>query len=853
MPDWKRFWRTSVARRGRQPCPGAGTRAEAPAEATPAPQGDAAPEAKAEAVPGVPEAQPAPAPARSSSRRRCAPCARSCAALEASLAGERATRARLEDEIRALADQDPLTGLASARRFADRLTVAIVHARRHRQKLAVVQLGLDKFASVNERLGRSHGDDLLRSVAIALESTLRQGDTLARGTGDVFTVLLPGIKRDEDVTVIADKLRLALRSPFSLGGHDLLVTASLGMALFPDDGPDPESLLQSATVSMKRAKQKGGDSWDVHAPRSRALAAERQATETQLRRALVQGELELYWQPVVECETGTIVSVESLLRWRRERGVEKAADFVSLADIAGLAVPLGQWTLRAACLQGRKWHDAGHVGLAVSVNISQRQLQHAALVKLVRRVLDETGLPPACLELEVRESELDAQPGPRDRAAQRAAQARPAHRTRRLRHRRQPLAHLYRYPLDSIKIDGSVVSGAPANHDHEAVISAAIALARSRRLKVVAEGVETEAQRVHLVRWQCDRMQGNLCGPPATAAETERLLLRQRQATRELAAARRRAGAAPALVLVHGRGARVSGEDERGWYLEHVAEGGTLRRVRIGALPFRVGRSHGLELVLPAESVSKLHAEIYARGQDLRLRDLGSRNGSFVNRALVEDATLVEGDIVHFADFEFRVGRSDVGRASKRRRAAAHHRGAQPARAAAPLRRGHARAARAAARGSGDDGVPADRAALARDGGGLRGARPRPPPAAAREPARAAAHRREHRPRGGALPAVQAAGGRAHRRASRPADRVPEHAPRRAAAAGAARVARGAARGRPAARPRARDPRERADAPGHRSRSCGRCCSSATSRSPTTTSARARRGCSSSRKRRRTT
>jgi predicted signal transduction protein with EAL and GGDEF domain len=197
-------------------------------------------------------------------------------------------------------------------------------------------------------------------VALALESTLRQGDTIARATGDVFTILLPGIKRDEDVTVIADKLRLALRSPFSIGGHDLLVTASLGIALFPDDGPDTETLLQGATVAMKRAKEKGGDSWDVHAPRSRALAAERQATETQLRRALVQGELELYWQPIVECETGTIVSVESLLRWRREHGVEKAADFVLARRRGrprGAARPVA---LRAACVQGRKWQDAGH-------------------------------------------------------------------------------------------------------------------------------------------------------------------------------------------------------------------------------------------------------------------------------------------------------------------------------------------------------------------------------------------------------------------------------------------------------------------------------------------------------------
>jgi diguanylate cyclase (GGDEF)-like protein len=449
------------------------------------------------------------------------------------LATERANTARLEREIQALADQDTLTGLASARRFGDRLTVAIVHAQRHKHKLAVVQLGLDGFKRVNDRLGSSHGDDLLRSVALALESTLRQGDTIARASGDVFTILLPGIKRDEDVTVIADKLRLALRSPFSIGGHDLLVTASLGIALFPDDGPDTEALLRSATVAMKRAKEKGGDSWDVHAPRSRALAAERQETESQLRRALVQGELELYWQPIVECETGTIVSVESLLRWRREHGVEKAADFVSLADVAGLAVPLGQWALRAACVQGRKWQDAGHKELSVAVSISQRQLAHAALVKLVRRVLDETGLPPTALELEVRESELMRNP---DLAIERLAELRglglrivlDGFGTGESR-----LAHLYRYPLDAIKIDGAVVGAAATSRDQEAVISAAIALARSRRVKVVAEGVESEAQRVSLVRFQCDRMQGSLCGPPATAAETERLLLRQRQAANE--------------------------------------------------------------------------------------------------------------------------------------------------------------------------------------------------------------------------------------------------------------------------------------------------------------------------------
>jgi EAL domain-containing protein (putative c-di-GMP-specific phosphodiesterase class I) len=250
-----------------------------------------------------------------------------------------------------------------------------------------------------------------------------------------------------------------------------------------------------------------------------------------LRRALVQGELQLYWQPVVECETGAIVGLESLLRWRRDHGIESAADFVSLANVSGLAVPLGQWTLRAACLQGKKWHDAGHHGLVVSVNVSARQLSHAALVRLVRRVLDETGLPPECLELEVSEVELVRSP---ELAIERLTEL------RRLGLRvalddfgtgESRLAHLYQYPLDTLKIDGSVVQDAASNRDHEAVITAAVALARSRRLKVVAEGVETEEQRVHLVRWQCDRMQGNLCGPPATAAETEGLLLRQRRAS----------------------------------------------------------------------------------------------------------------------------------------------------------------------------------------------------------------------------------------------------------------------------------------------------------------------------------
>jgi diguanylate cyclase (GGDEF)-like protein len=454
--------------------------------------------------------------------------------LRSSLTEHQSARARMEEEVKALADHDPLTGVASARLFGDRLSVAIIHAQRYDQKLAVVQLDIDHFSAINERLGRSAGDDVLKSVALALESTLRQGDTIARFADDAFTILLTGLKRDEDTTVIAEKLRLALRSPFSIGGHDLHLTASLGVALFPEDGPAVESLLHSASVALERAKKRGGDSWDVHAPRSRALAAERQAKESALRRALAQGELQLRWQPVVECETGAIVGLEALLRWQHQG--HDAVEFISPSEFGGLAVPLGHWTLRAACRQGQAWHDAGFSGLVVSVNISERQLLHPALLKLVRGVLDETVLPPACLEVEISEPEIMRNP------------ARTMEHLSELRELglrvaldgfgtgESRLGHLYRLPIDTLKIAASVVAEATASRDHEAVITAAVALARSRRLRVVAEGVDTEAQRVLLVRHQCDRMQGGLSGGPAAAAETEGLLQRQRNATRDLAA-----------------------------------------------------------------------------------------------------------------------------------------------------------------------------------------------------------------------------------------------------------------------------------------------------------------------------
>lgn len=448
--------------------------------------------------------------------------------LELEAGQERSLRLRLEEEIRSLAEFDPLTGLATTRRFNDRLAVAIAQAQRSKQQLAIARLGVDGFPALAESLGSRGVEDLLRAVALTLENALRQADTIASlGPPQVFTILLCGIKRDADLMVVADKLQLALRSPFNIGGREVALSASLGLALFPDDGHDAETLIQSADVALERVRSRGGDAWDVHAPRSRAAAVRRQARETALRRALAGDALDLVWRPIVQCDGGAIVGMESLLRARLDAGAPASVEAISLAEESTMAVPLGQWALRAACRQGRSWQQAGHHGLLVSAAVSVRQLLHAAVIRLVRGVLEESGLAPECLELEIAEGELAHGP---EQAVERLAEL------RRLGVRiglgrfgtgESRLAHLHRYPADSVRIDASVVRGAASSRQDEAVISAAVAIARSRRLLVVADGVESEAQRVLLTRWQCDRMLGPLLGSPAAVSEAGALLQRQ--------------------------------------------------------------------------------------------------------------------------------------------------------------------------------------------------------------------------------------------------------------------------------------------------------------------------------------
>jgi len=435
------------------------------------------------------------------------------------LGSEMAQRARTENELEKVVDSDPLTGLVSARLFLDRANVAVTQAQRQRQRLAVVALDVDGFADLNDALGRRVGDDLLRSVAALLVQTLRQVDTVARLAGDQFSMLLPGIHEPEDAVRVAEKLRLTLCSPLSLGGQDLIVTASIGIALFPDDGPDTDALLACAQAAAREARATGGDRYRLHAAESAALLADRQRREAELRRALVQGELRLHYQPIVDILDGAVLAVEAFLRWQRPEGLIDACEFLPLADSTGLSLPLGQWALEHACKRVAAWRAAGQVELGLSVNLSHRQIEHPALARLVARALADSGLPARALSLEVAEADL---------------QRRPETVVARLRELRElgvevvlanfgrgdsSLKQLQATPLDAIKIDRVVVAGIGQDDERRALAAATVSLGHALGLVVVAEGVDSEEQRSRLRDWGCDQLQGRLVA--AALAEDE--------------------------------------------------------------------------------------------------------------------------------------------------------------------------------------------------------------------------------------------------------------------------------------------------------------------------------------------
>ena len=415
---------------------------------------------------------------------------------------------------------DALTGLPNRALFTDRATIALAQARRGGHKVAVLFLDLDRFNAINESFGYPFGDQFLCQVAERLRAGVRAGDTVARFGGDEFAILIQRLRLEEDAAKVALKILEAIRLPFTVEQKEIFSTTSIGVSSYPTDGSDVENLSRNADAALRRAKEHGRDNYQLYSPEMNARAAQQLSLEQGLRQALQGDQLVLYYQPSIDLRTERILGAEALLRWRHpDLGLLAPGEFISLAEMSGLIRPIGRWVLTTSCAQLRQWHDRGHSDLRLSVNVSPRQFQEPDFVADVLRAIEESGIPPASLELEITES-----------SAMQDLE-RTIDKVRELKRSNvgislddfgtgfSSLNHLRRFPIDQIKLDRLFVQELPANPDHCALARAVITLAHALRLRIVAEGVETAEQLAFLREEGCDEVQGYLFSQPLPADE----------------------------------------------------------------------------------------------------------------------------------------------------------------------------------------------------------------------------------------------------------------------------------------------------------------------------------------------
>ena len=437
-------------------------------------------------------------------------------ALERMVAERTAELQDAQARAQHLADHDPLTGLPNRRLLEDRLRQALALGQRHRSQTAVMFVDLDRFKTINDSLGHAVGDALLREVAGRLVTQLRTGDTICRIGGDEFVVVLPEIKRSSDLAQVAQKVIEQLSQPVTIEERELVVTPSIGISVFPDDGRDAETLIRNADAAMYHAKELGRANYQFFTEQMNQAASRRLALESDLRRALGRGELRVHYQRIVEAGSGRVAAHEALVRWQHpERGLVLPAEFIHLAEETGLILRIGEWVLQEACRWGV--FIGAERGLQVAVNLSPRQFNDPRLPELVARTLRETGLPPPLLELEITEStamrETDATLGTLTRLKQLGVSI----AIDDFGTGYSSLAYLKRFPVDKVKIDRAFVGEAPGDRDQSAIVTAIVALAHALGIRVIAEGVESEAQRAFLESCGCNFIQGYLAGRPVDA------------------------------------------------------------------------------------------------------------------------------------------------------------------------------------------------------------------------------------------------------------------------------------------------------------------------------------------------
>jgi diguanylate cyclase (GGDEF)-like protein/PAS domain S-box-containing protein len=429
-------------------------------------------------------------------------------------------------QLNHLAYHDALTTLPNQALLKDRLQQAIALARRNEQMLAVLLVNLDRFKIINDTLGYVTADQLLQEVATRLSGCVRDSDTVARLGSDEFALLLTHIGRTEDAAKVAQGIKDVLESPFHFGGQELFVQASIGISLHPDDGSDAMALLKTAGTALNRAKEQGGNDYQFYTSGRTTKALRQLVLENNLRPGLEREEFLVYYQPQVNIESCQIVGIEALVRWQHPGlGLLYPQEFIRMAEESGLIVSLGEWILRAACVQSKSWQDAGFEPLRLAINLSARQFQQPRLIPIIEQILMETGLNPRYLEFELTEGSVMKDP---DEAITKLNELKQMGVTISIDDfgtGYSSLNYLKRFPIDTLKIDQSFVREISTDPEGAAIVTAIITLAHALKLNVIAEGVETEEQFKFLRSLGCDEVQGFLFGKPISANEFTAMLI----------------------------------------------------------------------------------------------------------------------------------------------------------------------------------------------------------------------------------------------------------------------------------------------------------------------------------------
>ncbi|APV51943.1 hypothetical protein BWI17_21085 [Betaproteobacteria bacterium GR16-43] len=430
-----------------------------------------------------------------------------------------------EQRIAHMAHHDALTGLPNRVLLHDRIRQAIAQAHRAGGEVAVLFIDLDRFKTINDSLGHPLGDRLLQSVASRLLVCLREGDTVSRLGGDEFVIVIPGMSGASGAASVAGKILEVLANSFHLQGHDLHVSASVGIALYPSDGDDADTLMRHADTAMYHAKDAGRANYQFFTPHMNVAAQQRLTLENALRRALDNNEFELYYQPLYDLRDRSITGLEALLRWNPRGGGEPVlpSQFIPAAEESGLIVPIGEWALREALRQGKAWQAEGRA-LFIAINVSATQLSRAGFPERLRRLLQETGIDPALVELEVTERVIVEGMGEARASLDQVAALGVGIAIDDFGTGYSGLAYLKRFPIDTVKIDQSFVRDITVDPDDAAIVTAIVAMAKSLGIDVVAEGVETELQLEFLRQLGCHRAQGFHLARPMSARDITKLL-----------------------------------------------------------------------------------------------------------------------------------------------------------------------------------------------------------------------------------------------------------------------------------------------------------------------------------------